>query len=500
MKNNVGFSRVESKFTQYYSRANLQKLKELASDKYMVVRPTKDVYDKTVQSWDNRPDTPFIKSGWDKTLVGCVYKEALEFLNACYGPLMRDPVMNPEEISETIDWSKSPGWPYTHYGFKTKQDVVNRMPNYSVANDTQKLKEPVYLNCAFKVEFLPTAEIQAGKGRIFQIPPLHLLYSQLKFGKKISLRMKMFGWSYYGFNPYAGGFNNLAIQISSKRWRGCYDVSGWDKYLCVLKDIYEILQKRADLTIDQVDEFVWMAKNSHQFFLKLIDGLVLFKSYGNASGSGTTTRDNILAHILIFATGLYLAYYSKYESLPTFDFVFKQVVALFGDDNVFSLDEEFSLLCDEKFLTQHLGQFGLKLKFFYGGYDYPLENLSFLGAHFKKIDDYWYPQYDTIRIATTMVYEFGGDKSLDLPQTIGKLFTLTVMSYPTQHWELFRSAYSDFISNREVLEFAGDSTVGGYLSVGVPDDALMRSFYQGLESGCEAGSVTFLQGHFTPAE
>lgn len=492
MKDGVGFSKQQSQYTHCYGPRSLAELKALASDKFFCVRPTKSVYDKTVRSWDNRPPTPYAHSGWSDTVIGESYERALAFLDTYYGPLFEDPIMSSEELSENVDWSKSPGFPYTHFGYDQKKQLVPVLD----LEDQNKINEKVYLHCAFKIEFLPTTDIANGKGRIYQIPPLPLLYSQLKFGKRISLKLKMYHWSMYGFNPYSGGFNRLAENLLTKPWRGCYDVSGWDKYLCVLRDLYKVLRNRANLPDEQVKEFEWMVNNTCCFLLKLMDGTVLFKDYGNASGSGTTTRDNILAHVIIFATGLFFAYYVKYEIFPTLNRVFQQVVSLFGDDNVFGVDEDFSLMCDENFLRTHLGQFGLKLKFFVGGKDHPLEELSFLGAHFKKISGLWYPKYDVVRLATTMVYEIGGPKTLDLKQTLGKIFTLTIMSYPTEKWELFKTAYGEFLKHPQVLEKGHDPEVSTYLSVGVPCEDTMKCFYQGLESGCFSGSVVFFQNHF----
>jgi len=494
MKDGLGFSKQVSKYINFYSPHRCRLLIELAGDEYAVVRPTKTVYDKTVASWDNRPPTPFNEVHWKDTIAGEAYRHAVEFLDKAYGHLFEDPIMSPEEIAETVDWTKSPGWPYTHFGFKTKLEVVKQ---FKLSEDRKKIDRKVYLHCAFKIEFLPTTEIRSGKGRVFQIPPIDLLYSQLKFGKKISLRIKNFHWSKYGFNPYSGGFNKLAQDLLKKVWRGCYDVSGWDKFLCVLRDLYALLKNRAGLNEEQVEEFLWMANNTYCFLLKIMNGTVLFKDYGNASGSGTTTRDNILAHILVFASGLYLAYYHKNGYFPSFATVFEQVVALFGDDNVFSLDEDFSLMCTEEFLREHLAQFGLKLKFFFGGKNYPLEKLSFLGAHFVQKNGMWYPHYDPRRLATSMIYELGGSKTLNVEKTLGKIFVLTVMSYPTEHWNLFREAYSDFLNHPTVRAMSSNSTVGTYIGLGVPDDPLMESFYQGLESGCPCDSVSFLKNHFT---
>jgi hypothetical protein len=314
---------------------------------------------------------------------------------------------------------------------------------------------------------------------LFQIPSFELLYSQLKFGKRISLRLKEFHWSAYGFNPYAGGFERLARRLLKKPYRGCYDVSGWDKFLPLLKDIYQVLLKRGNIPESELEEFLWMVTNTCEFLLKLNNGNVICKDYGNASGSGCTTRDNIFGHIIIFAAGLYEAYLLKTGSAPPLSLVHDQLVHLYGDDNVYSVDEEFSLMCDEKFLGAHLGKYGLKLKFFFGGLNADLHTLSFLGASFKLKDNRWLPCYDVIRIATTMVYE---QNELSLAQHLGKAFTLMVMSYPTDHFSVFYTAYANLVNSDIVQRNLDDPMIRSYAFVGVPEISSIVGFYTGSEA------------------
>jgi hypothetical protein len=288
-------------------------------------------------------------------------------------------------------------------------------------------------------------------------------------------------WSKYGFNPYSGGFNNLAVSLLKKRYRGCYDVSGWDKFLPLLKDIYSVLKKSCGIPESEMEEFLWVAENTCEFILKLQNGNVLMKDYGNASGSGCTTRDNIFGHVIIFAAGLFAAYKRRYGESPPFSLVRDQLVNLYGDDNVFAVDEEFSLMTDPEFLAEHLGNYGLKLKFFYGGLDADLHTLSFLGASFKKMPSgLWYPLYDVERISTTMIYE---DNELTLSQHIGKAFTLMVMSRPSDKFEVFHDAYKALISSDLVRNNLDDPCVAAYAFVGTPSEYDIDAFYTGHESG-----------------
>jgi hypothetical protein len=467
-KSSINCNRRQSRYAKLYGKVGLQALTELAGKEFFVVNPTEANYYKSVSSWDVKPEYTFEKTE--------SHSFGLEFFGHYYGPIMKDCIAASEEICGYIDWTKSPGWSHTYFGFRTKADLVQCIADTMFFDRTKTL--PVY-NVSGKIEFKLLSDIEENKIRLFQIPCFELLYSQLKFGKRISLRLMNKFWSAYGFNPYAGGFERLARSLLSKPWRGCYDVSGWDKFLPLLKDIYQTLLDKGEIPPEEMDEFLWMCEHTTSFLLKLRNGNVIHKKYGNASGSGVTTRDNIFGHIIIFAAGLYKAYKAKHGKAPPFSLVHDQLVYLYGDDNVFSLDDEFSFLCDEKFLGEHLGCYGLKLKFFFGGLNADLHTLSFLGASFKKFQGHWYPQYDVKRLATTMVYE---KDRLSLSQHLSKAFTLMIMSRPSEEFSHFYDAYSNLVNSDVVQNELVDPTIRAYAFVGVPEKHQIDAFYTGQES------------------
>jgi len=483
IKNTIRSRRHQSVYSALYGKIGLQKLKEICGDKFFVVVPTETNYYKTVTSWDVKPEYKY--KGTEAHVFGMLYFEAF------YSQIMSDCVATSEEICEYIDWSKSPGFPHTFFGFRSKEELVQVLADTMFNERTDTLP---FWNVSGKIEFKNLVDIEENKIRLFQIPAFELLFSQLKFGKRISLRLMEYEWSAYGFNPYGGGFNRLAQKLLKKRYRGCYDVSGWDKFLPLLEDMYSVLKNKCGIPESEIKEFLWTVENTCCFLLKLQNGSVIAKDYGNASGSGCTTRDNIFGHVIIFAAGLYAAYKKKHGESPPFSLVREQLVNLYGDDNVFSVDEPFSLMTDPEFLAEHLGNYGLKLKFFFGGLDADLHTLSFLGASFKKMPSgLWYPLYDVERLATTMVYE---NDELTLSQHIGKAFTLMVMSRPSDHFETFYSAYSALISSELVRNNLHDPSISSYALVGTPSVFDIDAFFSGNESGNSRFDGLFLSDLF----
>ncbi len=165
---------------------------------------------------------------------------------------------------------------------------------------------------AGKVEYCNKEDRAAHKIRLFQIPPVELLLGQLMFGKQISLNLMGYHWSAYGFNPFSGGFPALATSLLRKPRRGCYDVSGWDKFIPLMRTLYASLTKFMSFRSPEEEaHWKWVFKNTVAYFFKSDDGRVFLKTYGNASGTGVTTRDNIFMHVILFASALFEAYFQK---------------------------------------------------------------------------------------------------------------------------------------------------------------------------------------------
>nr|UQB75984.1 RNA-dependent RNA polymerase [Flumine Astrovirus 22] len=248
-----------------------------------------------------------------------------------------------------------------------------------------------------------------------------------------------------------GGTNHLAQKLLSKPIRFFYDVSGWDKYIPIMPELYkEIMTMTKEwLVDDDVEEFTWMVRNTIEFVCVLYDGDIVHKKYGNASGSGTTTRDNILMHVIIAAAFLSEAYYAKIGKLPTFQLLSEQIVKLFGDDSVFAVDYEFDHVLHDKdspdgFLNTFYKRMGLKLKFLFGGENYDVEKMSFLGFTFKKVNGIYLPLYEPQRLATSFLHT--NDKSDTLEAYVSKLFVLTLMSYATPEFDLFFKGYINVVN------------------------------------------------------
>lgn len=450
-------------------------MKDIARDVFYVVAPTYKNIETTIKTWDEKPEYTYSS---DQELL----KFAIGFLTVEYRDYMKDCKSQSEELYSYIDYTKSPGFPGNYFNITTKRELLSD-PGYrkfcEENNHYYIPKLPVW-TASPKKEFKLMEDILKDKIRMFQIPPFELLRSQLKFGKRISLRLKMEKWSAYGFNPYSGGANGLAMQLLTKPWRFIYDVSGWDKFLPVMNELYSVIKQNCgydEWSYFEKSEFDWMVQNTVNHILKMPDGSTYLKKYGNPSGSGCTTRDNILAHVMILSYALAEAYRKKNGVMPDYSLLAQQIIYLFGDDSICAVDDEFSFICNEEFLAEVYGRFGLKLKFFVGGFEEPLENLSFLGFTFKKIKKFYYPCYDVVRLASSMIYEDAD--TLDRSAHLSKAYVLTIMSYPTQHFGIFNKAYKNLLDS---VSKPLDETEASLKRMGPVTERMCEMVYQGLEA------------------
>ena len=459
---------------------SFQYLKNLAGNHFHIVSPNREMVESVMKTWDQRP--PYL----DKVPH---IEAAANFFDHFYAKqLFPNSVAHDDLVYDFIDMTKSPGYPGSLFHIKSKKDAYCD-PGF--LKHKQDMRESGYNRPAFhkvtpKVEFLPTENIDAGKCRLFVIPELLLLESQIRFGKKISLALKEFGWSAYGFNPYCGGANKLANRLLTKRVRFYYDVSGWDKFLNVLDMIYSKVRKYngyEKMSKQEKEEFDWMVTNTVYMFCVFYDGSVYEKRYGNGSGSGTTTRDNILAHVIIMAVILYTAFYEKYGKYPNPIFVAQQVINLFGDDSINAVDEEFDKVLEDGFVANIFSHFGMKLKFFYGGLDYPLEKMEFLGFRFSKHDFGYLPLYDVKRLATSMVYK--GANSNSREAMLSKTFILTLMSFPSEDHTMFLQHAQHVASLYQFKDDLTETERTMITLIQTMNDSVCLSIFLGLEAGLD---------------
>jgi len=462
-------------------------LRDLAGDKFATVQPTQKNVDKTILSWDKYGKEDATYSSKLQSFVAF----ATDFYKTEYGNLYKDSIASEDEIMASYDLTKSPGFPGTQFGLRSKKNYFE----HKISKEMEAYRHilPVIYNGVPKVEIKDMADILACKVRIFCVSPTHYLHYQKKFTVRLSERFKLYKWSAYGINLYSGGADSICANLLTKHARVCYDVSGWDKFIPLIPLIYqthkELLIQFGDYQ-DYKSDFNWVAQNLTEMLIRLPNGEVLKKVLGNPSGSGSTTLDNIRMHIVLLVTLLAKAFFDKYDSYPSFQLITTQIAYIFGDDNIAGIDEEFSKFIDRAWLTEHMKLFNLELKFLhintstFGDHrdfldDDTQEPLSFLGATFVKRRGIFIPKYDPVRLAHSCYFDL---KKLELVGYLSKIMTLTIMSYGSSHFQNFMVFFKDYCRIPEVACSKDPAIVSiRHISALINED-YVHEFYAGFEA------------------
>jgi len=451
-------------------------LKDLAGNKFAVVEPSVENVNITYESFLD-PKYGLFRDEY--------HSYGINFLDTYYGHIFGT-VATHEELSERVDWTKSAGYTAGFYKILTKGELI-RDTAYMASEYNLKPTTTIPLtSVANKRELKEIEDIKKGKIRCFFVAEWVLVKLQIKYGLDSAKKLMMLLWSAYGFSPFRGGTHSLAKKLIKKPVRFFYDVSGWDKFVPLMKDLYSVIFRHTNLPLELEEEFLWVVKHTCEFWCVLFDGDVIVKPYGNCSGSGMTTRDNTLMHVIIAAGFLSKAYFEKIGVLPPLELVAEQIVRLFGDDSLFAVDEEFSYVLngmgeEDGFLSSFFKKFGMKLKFLKGGYNYPITKMEFLGFRFEDIDGKFFPYYDPVKSAHSFYYT--NDKNDSLSAYVSKCFVLTIMSYATEHRDLFLKAYTKLIDSIEDRELTPE--LRSFKFLGRLNDSILRTFYSGEESSID---------------
>lgn len=458
-----------------------ERLMEISDKKFALANPTIGNVEKVIDTYESRPIVN-IERQW--------HNYGLEFLQVNYASMFDDCISTSEEVASKMVYSTSTGFPANSYGFRSKEELLKDVAFQNSFAKREYLEYDVIWSLHPKIEFKEYEDLIDDKIRLFTIPSYELVFEQLRFGKKSSEYIMNYKWSAYGFNPYSGGTNMLAKALLSKPVRAFYDIRGWDKFLPIMDEIYDFVVRNTSVPEHLKPEFVWSIQNTINFFIKSPSGHVFLKRFGNPSGSGNTTRDNILGHIIILAAALFKAYYMKYNQLPSFELVAEQCVFIFGDDNIMALDLEFDYILTDGFMSDHFKSYGMSLKFFHGGVDYPLEKMQFLGFYFIRLDNHWFPRYDVQRLATAAVYK--GPNSNTRETYLTRLFMLMLMSFPSKDvFEVFRRAYGNLCQHMSKQWKSLSSVERTYLNFARLTENQIRSVYLGTEASFNQLGVVF---------
>jgi len=380
-----------------------------------------------------------------------LWPACVSLLHKKWGPQLAVSQMTPSEIIQDMDLTKAPGWLETHRGFRTKGDCIlgGLIDEFM---DSTILKEIPLWKVSGKNEIKETA-VYVGemKQRTFIIEPMSMLWQDKKIFGRQNEAIKDFWWSAYGFNPYEGGVSRMADRLSHFKRYWEWDVKGFDRLFPHMKDVQDL---RCESIPD--DPFKqWVARNKQISTIVLPNGDVVEKSWGNNSGSGTTTGDNIIG----MSFPIILAFLELGLNEVEIDsivecFIFGDDVL--GGDNINVSDEVF-----REVFVKTFSLFGFEFDPFV--ISHSLEGMTFLGFSLHEIEPrVFVPIYKLPRLCYS--FQHALTKGVHIDKELSKMISLMLMS----------AGHGEFVYNRfrDAIEFALVRTSHPYVA---------KLFTKGLE-------------------
>lgn len=385
---------------------------------YCYTKSTKKHLDVSVRKMDKQPCYKFLDDPY--------YERAFDYVKRKFEDGLTQPHMTPSEILADLDLTKAPGFFETWRGFRTKADCVlgGVLSEYM---KPEMLDEVPIWKVSGKNEIKETDDyVGKFKQRTFIIEPFNMLWHDKRIFGNQSNGLKNNWWSAYGFNPYDGGVGSLWTTLSRFRRYWEWDVVGYDRIFALMAEVCKIRT-----SFSAPDPFTqWVTDNKIRSILVLPNGDIISKYWGNNSGSGTTTGDNIIGMSIILSHAFFRAGLNE-----------KQVDELvhafiFGDDVLGGDNLEFS---DEFMRELFISTFALY------GYtldpliiSHSIEGMSFLGFELHEMDSHFVPKYKLPRLAFSFANAVSDSE--DTEKELSKMMSLMLMSvgHGREVYDLFR--------------------------------------------------------------
>lgn len=409
----VNYEMPLSNLSVFIDLSDQEWLKSISGD-FVISKSTNRTLDLSVRKMDVLPIYEYM---FDPD-----FDRAYDFVSEMYSSALTATPWNVEETLEDLDLSKASGAIYTASGYRTKADLVSDGFIPELLNLNITAFRPIW-KASGKVELRDRSKYVVDESqRTFIIEPFESLFHRKRLFGQQNHNLKNVGWSSYGFNPYDGGVNRLGHKLSHFRRKMEWDAVKWDRRIPHMREVCAL---RTTHLMDNDDGFLpWVVDSLCDSVVLLPNGDLIFKSWGNNSGSGTTTGDNILAMNIIIAHAIYRVHRAHGKKPPHFSVILKSCFyATFGDDVVGGDNFEFS---DEAMYSFFLSTFHL-----YGIELDPLvitnnvEDLHFLGFRFKNLGGSYIPEYNLGRIVSSFYQD---SEKATLSGEFSKMTSLMLLS------------------------------------------------------------------------
>jgi hypothetical protein len=396
-----------------------------------------------------------------------LYSRSLEVVLEKFRAALTQTSMSVDEVLDSIEMDKATGYILRQNGYKKKYEVILKGIHSDFFDVSLLQEKPIWLACGKEREFLYRQDYMgAKKQRTFIVEPFELLFQhKLIYGHQQE-GMKNTWWSAYGFNPYEGGTTVLANRLNKHKRKTMFDVVRYDRLFPHMRDVFAI--KNVCLPDSPFKQ--WVTDNCCDSYVVLPSGDLVFKTWGNNSGSGSTTVDNIIGMAICLVHFLLRLGVSEQQIDALVE------ACLFGDDVVLTDDVDVP---DSVWKSELIATFALYgFKFDPLVVSNNLEDMSFLGFSFSSHGNMWFPKYDLGTLAFGFTHNHN---TMDRYAEISKMCSLLLMS--AGHGEdIFNKFREELINSLINCDDKRLSFLKVNQFAGVPTYVQTIQWYSGYES------------------
>jgi len=350
-----------------------------------------------------------------------------------------------DEILQTVRLDTSPG-PALKVLYNTKGDALSDAKFFKLYEEFEEgmLKTGgvnSYWGACSKQELRLKEKVRDGKTRVFMSGSLFFYLFSSKYCMDFNERFyeSVFkNSSCVGMSKFSGGFHCVYSDLLNPENCGSLDASGWDT--CMFNEMmWAIANFRRDCFLNNKnsDINIALANIYRQITGSLIMtplGEVCSKEQGNPSGSPNTIVDNTLGHYLLKAYDWLVLSYSELDEelweMYYDDFESSVSMKLFGDDDMFSVDDKSKDFYNPVSIIRASKELGFVLTTESEELRHR-EQLSFLSHYVRKEENGFYVPYLPIdRLCSAAVYS----ETSDIFIRAQRLSNLRYEGYHTPGW------------------------------------------------------------------
>lgn len=280
------------------------------------------------------------------------FNRAAEWLERQFGPHMQNSrIKSVQEVIEGLDKTTSPGTPWTKK-YVDKRVMINDMGEELISwmdADWERMLDPTY-TCVFgnslKEEIRPMEKILKNSIRTFTSGPIDATINGNRLFEDMNRKFydsHLRTASTVGFTPMYGGWNRLLRKLLRFKRGFALDESEYDSSIrahlmwACAQFRWNMLRKE-DQTPENLQRLKIYYRNLVNTLILTADGVLVFKTCGNPSGSVNTIVDNTLVLYMLLAYAWIMV--CPPEKCNYQDFCNHTAFGLCGDDNTWTASEE----------------------------------------------------------------------------------------------------------------------------------------------------------------